>query len=255
MADANNSQKHNPSLVFINENRQAVTTSFIIAECLELTHQNVMKNIKTYNKQLETFGLVGFEIQPRSKDKHGGGDIQYAVLNEQQATFLITLSRNTDKTVEFKLALTKAFFDARKKIDDDEDLILLSASDKLEKKLKRSLIGKIDSELLDEILDYAKKLSDESYDCGSISEFQSLTDKYSFLPKDIAITTYRLVQDYQSNKKEIVSLAYQLEELTDKLNVIVRKFKKIESSLYSPISERYYEQISKILEKDTRHRE
>lgn len=33
-----------------------------------------------------------------------------ALLNEQQATFLMTLMRNTERVVEFKCALVQAFY-------------------------------------------------------------------------------------------------------------------------------------------------
>lgn len=62
---------------------------------------------------IEQFGLVRFEIAPRAKGQHGGGDVQFAILNEQQSTFLLTLMRNTEIVVRFKVELVKEFYGRR----------------------------------------------------------------------------------------------------------------------------------------------
>ncbi|MEK5765174.1 hypothetical protein VXE39_20790, partial [Acinetobacter junii] len=51
--------------------------------------------------------------QPRLEGQHGGGDVKFVPLNEQQATFLMTLMRNSPRVIEFKKALVKAFFETR----------------------------------------------------------------------------------------------------------------------------------------------
>lgn len=102
---------NNTSLVLL-QNNQLVTTSEIIAQSIEVQHRNTLDLIKRYTGELEQLGLLAF--QTRVKRSDGKGEkTTYALLNEQQATFLISLSRNTPKVVEFKLALTKAFFEAR----------------------------------------------------------------------------------------------------------------------------------------------
>ena len=45
--------------------------------------------------------------------QHGGGDARFALLNEDQAFFLLSLSRNTDRVVELKANLIMAFREAR----------------------------------------------------------------------------------------------------------------------------------------------
>ena len=57
--------------------------------------------------------MVRFKIQPRLEGQHGGGDVKFVPLNEQQATFLMTLMRNSPRVIEFKKALVKAFFETR----------------------------------------------------------------------------------------------------------------------------------------------
>lgn len=108
------------TLVSIRDNSQPLTTSIIIAEHTGVSHHSILQNLSKYSKEFNELGLLAFEMRPRSEGQHGGGDVRYALLNEQQATFLISLSRNTPKVVEFKLALTKAFFEARQKIRELE---------------------------------------------------------------------------------------------------------------------------------------
>ena len=61
------------------------------------------------------FGRVAFEIRP-FETAGGRQEREIAILNEDQATYLITLSRNTTKVREFKIALVKAFRRARDEI-------------------------------------------------------------------------------------------------------------------------------------------
>ena len=87
--------------------------STAIAEHCGITHQAVLKLIDAHLSSIEgAFGRVGFEI--RSFETPGGPQQRRIVyLTEQQSTFLITLLKNTDVVVRFKLALTQAFFTLR----------------------------------------------------------------------------------------------------------------------------------------------
>ena len=118
MADNQLTLPQDPDIVEI-KNHQAVTTSLVIADKMDLSHQAILKNIDKYSKELMELGQVGFEIRDGKTLPQGGKTpgTRYALLNEQQATFLISLSRNTPKVVQFKLALTKAFFEARRIIE------------------------------------------------------------------------------------------------------------------------------------------
>ena len=65
------------------------TTTLAIAQGTKIKHEAVIKLVRKYTDDLKEFGLLGFEIRPRLKGKHGGGDVEYATLNEEQATLLI----------------------------------------------------------------------------------------------------------------------------------------------------------------------
>ena len=89
-----------------------VTTSFAIAEGTVNDHASVIKLIRSYQADLEEFGGVGFEI--RSFETVGGTQQrEIAILNEQQATLLITYMRNSEIVRNFKKRLVRDFWAIR----------------------------------------------------------------------------------------------------------------------------------------------
>ena len=65
--------------------------------------------IRRHIKNLEEFGTVEFQIR-----KSGGRPLEFAILNEEQTTFLITCMRNTEIVIEFKIKLVKEFYKMKK---------------------------------------------------------------------------------------------------------------------------------------------
>lgn len=96
------------------KNGQSVTTSLAIAEGVGNPHASVIKLIRQNISDLEEFGMVGFEIQPKPMGQRGGSDTEYALLNEQQSTLLMTYMRNNDVVRAFKKRLVKAFYELSK---------------------------------------------------------------------------------------------------------------------------------------------
>lgn len=94
----------------------AVTTTLAIADGTKNGHDGVIKLVRKYEDDLLEFGLVGFEIRAREAGKHGGGDVEYAVLNEQQATLLLTYMRNSQIVRVFKKNLVKDFWAMAEKL-------------------------------------------------------------------------------------------------------------------------------------------
>lgn len=104
------------NIVFV-QNGQALTTSESIAAGVGLQHKNVLALVRNYQNDFETFGRVAFETQPF--ETNGGMQKRdVAILNEQQATLLVTYCRNTEKVRKFKVALVKAFYEARQQIQE-----------------------------------------------------------------------------------------------------------------------------------------
>ncbi|OLL54177.1 Rha family transcriptional regulator [Bartonella henselae] len=112
------------NLVTINSAGIVVTTSLKIAEGVGNSHATVIKlvrqNIEDF-EEFEEFGRVGFEILPFGT-KGGRQKRVIAILNESQATLLMTYMRNNDTMRAFKKALVKAFYDLKNQlIDNDRD--------------------------------------------------------------------------------------------------------------------------------------
>ena len=86
-----------------------ITTTLAMALGTENEHASVIGLVRKHLKDFEEFGLVRFEIEPKAAGKRGGGDIEFAILNEDQATLLITYMRNSPLIRGFKIRLIKAF--------------------------------------------------------------------------------------------------------------------------------------------------
>lgn len=96
-------------------NNEATTTSLAIAEGTDVQHKNIMDMVRTYLADLGEFGEVAFQ----SRLNPQGSPTEYAVLNEQQATLLMTYMRNSDIVRRFKIRLVKDFSEMVKSIGDN----------------------------------------------------------------------------------------------------------------------------------------
>jgi len=71
-----------------------------------------MQLIRKHVKPMEELGRVQFEIA--SFATQGGSQArEVAILNEHQAALLLSLMRNSEKVIDFKVALVKEFFRIR----------------------------------------------------------------------------------------------------------------------------------------------
>ncbi len=91
--------------------KHILTTSLIVAEGCELEHKQAIANIRKFQADFEELGPCAFETRKGEALPQGGfaKSTEYAILNEDQATYLITLFRNTPIVRRFKLNLVKAF--------------------------------------------------------------------------------------------------------------------------------------------------
>lgn len=90
--------------------REPRVDSRLIAECLGTDHRSTFRLLVKFEAEFEALGIMRFEI---AKSFRPGQPKKFAYLNEDQAVFLLTLTRNSPKVVALKLALTKAFKLAR----------------------------------------------------------------------------------------------------------------------------------------------
>ena len=96
-------------LVYMDGKKEPYTTSAIIAECAGIKHHAIQEHIRKQIGRLEQFGKVSFKMRPLQS----GQQTKDYILNEQQATLLITFLKNTEQVANFKTNLVKAFFEMR----------------------------------------------------------------------------------------------------------------------------------------------
>lgn len=89
----------------------------LLARQLANKHKAVMTLIERYADSFKAHGQLAFK-KTVGKRKQGGGNAErYALLNEDQAYFLLSLSRNTEIVVALKSKLVTAFGAARRAAD------------------------------------------------------------------------------------------------------------------------------------------
>ena len=94
-----------------------ITTSLAIAEGTKNQHKNVIEMVRKYSDDLSGFGRVAFETRPF--DTPGGTQSrELAILNEPQATLLLTYMSNSRVVRQFKRALVHAFFELRSQVQN-----------------------------------------------------------------------------------------------------------------------------------------
>lgn len=87
--------------------------SRLLAEQLDNKHKNSMALIERYLGKFQEFGVVPFQTEKPLAGTAGGRPERFALLNEDQAFFLLALSRNSDRVVGLKADLIMAFREAR----------------------------------------------------------------------------------------------------------------------------------------------
>lgn len=103
-------------LVFLGDDGEPFTTSLVIANETGNEHASVMRLIHENLEDLNDVGLVGFEIRPRPEGQHGGGDMQYALLDEPASALLMTYLRNSPVVKDFKKRLVRGFYEMRRQL-------------------------------------------------------------------------------------------------------------------------------------------
>jgi len=90
--------------------------SRIVARELGIQHKNLFEVILKYQEKIGIFGQLPFQTEVVNGHQGGGNPKKYALLNEDQAIFIGTLSRNTDQVITFKTNLVAAFSQVRRAI-------------------------------------------------------------------------------------------------------------------------------------------
>lgn len=194
-------------LVEVREN-DVFTNSKVIAEGTNNQHESVVAIIRKYEKDISDFGKIDFS--DLKSGKRGQPERVY-YLNEEQATFVITLLRNSKVVVKFKKELVRQFYAMRKfLIEKQSKLWTETRIANKENRLKETDVIKL-------LEDYAKeqgsKNSDKLYmvytklaksvvggkrDSVSVSELNNLT-----LIENIILQTIRIDMSMGMHYKDI----------------------------------------------------
>lgn len=102
---------------------QNVVDSRLVAEELGIKHKNFLATIRKYEADIIRFGVLAFQTAKPPEGSNSGRPEVFCYLNEDQATFVMTLSKNTERVINCKLNLVTAFRDARKVISQQGDRI------------------------------------------------------------------------------------------------------------------------------------
>ncbi|MES2979812.1 MAG: Rha family transcriptional regulator [Pseudomonadota bacterium] len=94
--------------------------SRLMATHLGNQHRHVVALIDKYADRFRGLGQLLFK-NALARHQRGGNPERFALLNEDQAFFLLTLSRNTDRVVDLKMKLIRAFSEARRAADQRQE--------------------------------------------------------------------------------------------------------------------------------------
>ena len=96
-----------------------VIDSRLIAIELGIKHNDWMRNVVAkYQRQTEqAFGHLRFENATVTNSVGAVNKVRFVYLTEEQSLFFMTLSRNTERVVQCKIQLVKAFSEAKKLLE------------------------------------------------------------------------------------------------------------------------------------------
>lgn len=122
--DARESRHYSPEmlpLVVVKE--VARVDSRIIAGQLGTKHKNTFELILKFESEFQELNHLLFKTAVGKRVQGGGNAERFALLSEDQAFFLLALSRNSERVVHLKLKLVQAFRQARDAVEIAKDYL------------------------------------------------------------------------------------------------------------------------------------
>ena len=116
-------QQTDAELKLIEIKKEVRVDSRLIADQLGIKHKNLLETIDKHLPHIERLGVVPFQTEKPRKGSKGGRPEKLCYLNEDQSIFLMTLSKNTERVVELKFQLVKAFSRYREGQQGAEDYL------------------------------------------------------------------------------------------------------------------------------------
>ena len=136
------------------QGNEAFTDSMVIANGTNNQHESVQRRTRDYEKELSSFGKLGFEIRPMPS----GQKQKVYRLNEMQATFLITLLKNNEVVVKFKMELVRQFYAMRQFIFERQ------TKDWIVTRERGKITRKAETDIIKRLVEYAKEQGSEHSD-------------------------------------------------------------------------------------------
>lgn len=111
------------ALISVNPKGEARIDSRLIALNLGIKHKHLIELVRNHQSDFQEFGILRFQT---AVFKGVGQPEKFLMLNEDQTYLLLAYSRNTAKVRSLKIALVKAFRDARRAVEMRRDEYLPS---------------------------------------------------------------------------------------------------------------------------------
>ncbi|RLA39702.1 MAG: hypothetical protein DRR42_26810 [Gammaproteobacteria bacterium] len=140
--------------LLVNVDGEQRISSALVAESIGVENRAINSLIRKHEKLLSTFGQVTFEMSPSGQKK-------IVLLNEDQAIFILTLSKNSEKVVTFKHQLVTEFSRIKRKqaiIDANH-----AKSDWQERRELGKLTRHTQTDTIQEFLNYAGAQGSSNY--------------------------------------------------------------------------------------------
>ena len=143
-------------LVFL-KGDDAFTDSLVIASVTNNQHHAITQIIKKHEKRLERCGKLQFS-HLKCKNPNGGRPSKVYLLNEPQATLVVTFLKNSDEVADFKAELVRQFFEMRKFIAERH------TKEWIETRQQGKLTRKSETDVIKNLVEYAREQGSEHAD-------------------------------------------------------------------------------------------
>lgn len=170
-------------IVFL-KNDDVFTDSQVISEQTGNQHHAVTQLIRKHSKRLERFGELKFS-HLKCQNPQGGRPAKIYLLNEQQATLLITFMDNTDQVADFKVALVDQFYKMR------QFILERHTADWQEARRLGKITRKAETDVIKELVEYAKNQGSEHSEMLYMT-YSKLANKMSGIKKRDEATVLQL---------------------------------------------------------------
>lgn len=107
-----------------NQGEDLLADSRDVAQVFGITHQHLRESIEDHETELTSLGVFRVETGKPLAGSTGGRPEKYYWLNFDQIAFLLTISRATEQTKEFRLRLIIAFRNARERLRPVDKILL-----------------------------------------------------------------------------------------------------------------------------------